>query len=697
MAWLGAGAFVMGVGIWCMHFVGMIAFRLPVPVRYDFGITFGSIFPAIIASGVAIFIISHASVSLARVSLASLAMAGGIGTMHYAGMAAMITSARMAYDPALFILSLVVAFALAIVALSMKFILRKSGTFWEIAISISMGTAVAGMHYTGMGAARFFLVGDAPMAAGASDSLRQILILIPGPLLLLAGMIIGVIVSRRMQRAAEAMRDLIESAPDAIVSVDQNGRICVFNRQAEVIFGRDRGEALGLPLEILVPERFRKTHVQHRAGYSNEPGRRPMGVGMELWGLRKNGKEFPVDISLSSSKTESETFVTSIIRDLTEKNRMAKALRDSEAKLLHSQKMEALGRLAGGIAHDFNNNLTSIIGLCDLLAKQFPPGSSGGDDIAEIKAAGERSAALTRQLLSFSRQAPTVLGICDANELLAVNRNILARMLGSHIRIKATLCPSLLPIRADPGQFSQVLMNLAVNARDAMPQGGDIGIESFMAGAFAEITFKDSGSGMEKPVLSRLFEPFFTTKEQGRGTGLGLSIIHGIVTGSGGTIEVESEPGHGTLFRLRFPLAEGKIEALGGSVAPEKQESKGGLILLVEDDPNVMKVTIRQLQNCGYRILAASNAEEAMALFRQRAPEIALVITDVNMPKTNGMVLAQQLRTVRAETRVLFISGYGLDILASSGRPENSEFLAKPFSSDVLTAKVSEMLAAGSA
>ena len=194
-------------------------------------------------------------------------------------------------------------------------------------------------------------------------------------------------------------------------------------------------------------------------------------------------------------------------------------------------------------------------------------------------------------------------------------------------------------------------MNLAVNARDAMPQGGDIGIESFMAGAFAEITFKDSGSGMEKPVLSRLFEPFFTTKEQGKGTGLGLSIIHGIVTGSGGTIEVESEPGHGTLFRLRFPLAEGKIEALGGSVAPEKQESKGGLILLVEDDPNVMKVTIRQLQNCGYRILAASNAEEAMALFRQRAPEIALVITDVNMPKTNGMVLAQQLRTVRAETR----------------------------------------------
>lgn len=365
----------------------------------------------------------------------------------------------------------------------------------------------------------------------------------------------------------------------------------------------------------------------------------------------------------------------------------------ADAHVMHIQKMDAIGTLAGGIAHDFNNNLSCILGLCDLVAKVLPPGSGVGDDIAEIQAVAQRSAALSQQLLSFSRKKEGQQKNFDANDLLEVNRQLIMRMLGAQFNITAALSPSPLPICVDSNQFSQVLMNLAVNARDAMPQGGDIEISSLKAGSIAEIGFKDNGVGIDKSLFPRLFDPFFTTKEPGKGTGLGLSIVHGIVTGSGGTIEVESSPGQGTLFRMRFPLLEGPVESFAAPRLPEEKKLAGEIILLVEDDPGVLRVTSRQLQSSGLRVLAAGSAEEAMVLFSQRSAEIGLVVTDINMPKTNGLALALQLRALRPKVKVLFISGYGLDVLDPKNRPEASEFLVKPVPSDILTAKVGEMLA----
>lgn len=550
MAWLTTGSFVMGVGIWCMHFVGMLAFRLPVPVRYDLGITAWSVLPAIIASGAAISLLSRTYTSLGRVSLAGLAMAGGIGTMHYVGMAAMITSAKMAYDPVLFVLSIVVAFALATGALSVKFLFKKSGRFWETVISILMGCAVAGMHYSGMAAARYFLVEGAPMVSDSMTPLTQTVLLIDGPLLLLAGLIAGVIIARKIQQAAGVMRDLIEAAPDAIVSVDQNGNIRVFNRQAELMFGHDRGEALGQPLEFLLPERFRKTHLQHRAGYSNSPSTRRMGAGLDLCGLRKDGTEFPVDISLSSSKTESGTFVTSIIRDISQYKRM-------QATLLQSEKMSAVGQLAAGVAHEINNPLGIILGFAQSLAKKVQNSDPLALPIKSIEREALRCKNLVQNLLTFSRQNNARMERLDLNAVvLSVFDIVEARARIHSVEIIKEL-GSLEPLSGDKSGLQQVIVNLCNNAIDAMPSGGKIAIRTRLKSkkdreeVILEVV--DMGTGIPKDIQDKIFNPFFTTKEAGKGTGLGLSLVYEIVQKHQGKIEVQSEVGRGTTFSVFLP------------------------------------------------------------------------------------------------------------------------------------------------
>lgn len=857
-AWLAGGAVAMGLGVWCMHFVGMLAFRLPVPVRYDLGWTLASMIPAVGASAVAIHLAGGAR-GAARLHLGGLLIGAGIGAMHYLGMAAVILDARMAYDPALFVLSLVVAYALAAGALHIEFRLKSSTLAEETRTLLAgcvLGGAVSGMHYTGMAATRFF--GAAPpgaQARAADAALAPLLAMGAGAI---AVAFIGIAYfDRRLSATALKVHRLIETAPDCFVVVDPKGRIRLFNAMAEKVFGWRREEVLGNGMEILLPERLRQVHGGHREQYGREPGVRLMGTGRELIARRKDGSEFPVEVSLSPERTPGGLFVTAIIRDVSERaaahalealveleHRVTKILSSGldpidaapdiigcicerlgvryggwwlvkpverelrwlaawhadgpglpefdqvsrgmifkegaglpgrvlasgspawiadvqadrdfprapaaaaaglraafafplqadgetlgvmdflsdrtlapDAKLLsalrslgnqialnlkrrrieqqavHSQRLEAVGRLAGGIAHDFNNHLTGIIGLAGILARQAPPGSQAAADAEEILAIGERSAHLVKQLLALNRKTPKNSAVYDANELVAQNAGLLARLVGSQISVETRLGDEPLPVRVDRNEFSQVLLNLLVNARDAMPKGGVVTISTKKAGLRAEIAVRDGGTGIPVEIQDHIFEPYYSTKDETRGTGLGLSIVHAILRDCGADIGVESAPGEGATFLIRFPLAEGPITPARPKEAGPAEGTAEGLVLLVEDNPAVARVTARMLERIGYTVLRADGAESAITLFEKRGAEIAVVVTDVNMPGAGGVGLSERLRDLRPRTKVLFISGFGQDALGLAQAADRPDFLAKPFTEGELALKIKELLA----
>ncbi|MDQ2979353.1 MAG: ATP-binding protein [Acidobacteriota bacterium] len=379
----------------------------------------------------------------------------------------------------------------------------------------------------------------------------------------------------------------------------------------------------------------------------------------------------------------------------------------SEAQFRQAQKMEAVGQLAGGVAHDFNNLLTTIIGYGELVLGQLPSGHKAREEMLEVLKAGERAAVLTRQLLAFSRKqllAPVVL---DLNKVVSHLQKMLERLIGAQIELSTVLEPRVACIRADSGQLEQIIVNLAVNARDAMPGGGRITIETknvdlteeyaqeksyVTPGPHVRLTVSDTGTGMDEQTKARIFEPFFTTKEQGKGTGLGLSMVYGIVKQSGGSIEVESEPGQGTSVEIYFPVTTEK------PVEPSRvrlSDSRRGTetILLVEDEDGVRSFVRRALQAEGYSVLEAPNAEIAMKVAEAHAGAIGLLLTDIIMPGLSGPELAVALAETRPEMKVLFISGYTGDaVLNTSGLDSNAAFLQKPFNPAALGLKVHELL-----
>ncbi len=385
----------------------------------------------------------------------------------------------------------------------------------------------------------------------------------------------------------------------------------------------------------------------------------------------------------------------------------AKVPRPADEQVLQSQKLEALGRLAGGVAHDFNNLLTVILGYADLMSRY------GADDHArevgrEIQKAGERAAALTRQLLAFSRRQVMQPCVLDLNGLVRNLDTMLRRLIGEDVQLTTAPHASPLRVKADPGQLEQVLTNLVVNARDAMPKGGRLivstaevpaSIDSTLltaATGFALLTVTDSGCGMEEHVLKRLFEPFFTTKEVGKGTGLGLAMVYGIVQQSGGRIEVESEPGRGSTFRIYLPLTREPAESAQPTAPrPSPAGAAGGTetVLLVEDEEAVRQLARRTLQARGYNVLEASDGVAALTVCQRHLPSIDLVVTDVVMPQLGGVDLVQRLRTVRPQLKVLYMSGYTDSTVIRHGLEEaEANYLQKPFTPDHLTQKVRQLL-----
>jgi PAS domain S-box-containing protein len=633
------------------------------------------------------------------------------------------------------------------------------------------------------------------------------------------------------------LKDLLSSAvgasPTGILAVDSSSAIVFVNPQIERIFGYRAEELIGRPLETLLPQRTRKTHAAHVKDFFVEPETRRLGVGRELYGLHKDGREIPVEIALTPIQRQQGTVILATIIDITERKRaqdqmreteqrfreLAENIRDvffvmdpktgralyvspayeevfghsrqhayatpyawmeaihpedrdaasaaeqkasqtgvfsaityrtvrpdktirwvrvratpvrdtaggvvrlvgiaeditdlkrTEEQLLHAQKMEAVGRLAGGVAHDFNNLLTAIFGYADLLGKKLAAESREMQDLVEISKAATQAASLTTQLLAFSRRQLLQPVVLNLNELLQDMEKMLRRLIGEDVALTLTLAPGIGNVRADAGQVQQVVMNLVVNARDAMPTGGRLLIETanvelteeyaehhqpVSPGPYVLLAVSDTGSGMDAETQAQIFEPFFTTKEKGRGTGLGLATVYGIVRQTGGTVWVYSEPDHGTTFKIYLPRADAPADglALARDAAPSLVGSE--TILLAEDDATLRPLMKQLLERNGYGVLEAANAEQALAIAREHVSPIHLLVTDVVMPGASGRELARRLGEMRPEARVLYVSGYTDEAIVHHGMVEPGlAFLQKPFTPDTLGLKVRQVLGGG--
>jgi PAS domain S-box-containing protein len=525
-------------------------------------------------------------------------------------------------------------------------------------------------------------------------------------------------------RSKGVFQALLEAAPDAIVGVGLDGLIQLVNTQTERLFGYERDELIGQPVEILVPIAARGDHASHRALYAEAPVSRPMGAGIQLAGRRKDGSTFAADISLSAIDTDEGMLISAAIRDVSERleaqaereRLKAQAERERlEAQLHQSQRLESLGQLAGGVAHDFNNLIGVIVNyasfvadeVAELVAADPARWESVLNDIAEIQHAAERAAKLTHQLLVFGRRDVVKPVPVNVNDVVGDVERLLKRTLGEHIELVVSLAPDLWKAMADHGQLEQVLVNLAVNARDAMPAGGKLMLETgnvmvdaayisrrpgLSPGRHVRLRVSDTGEGMERHVALRAFEPFFTTKPKGEGSGLGLATVYGIIKQAGGDVEIYSEPGLGTtisaLLRATEEPVTQAVEQPGRGLV-----HSGETVLVVEDEGAMREVTRRILARHGYRVLVAGSGSEALAAVEDHDGTIDMLITDVVMPQMLGKEVAERIRALRPEIRVMYMSGYAQPVLASSGTLEPGvTLLEKPFSEQLLLSTVRDVL-----
>lgn len=981
LGWITGGATVMGLGIWSMHFVGMLAFHLPSPISYDVPLMLLSVVVAIGASLLALAVINRAKLGLRTILPAAVLMGLAIAGMHYIGMASMRMDARLSYSPSLVALSVVIAIVASLAALWLTFRFRSDvstrGILLKILSAIVMGIAISGMHYTAMAAARF-APGHAMQRSALSINATEELggAIVASAIAMITMALIGAVIDRSMQARSAFTRQLSErtallekserqyrlivnTALDGVVTMSEAGLITDWNAQAERMFGWSSAEAVGQRMShMIIPQRYRDAHDRGLTHFLLTGEGPVLNTRIEITALRRDGAEFPVELSISPARLGSEWTFSAFLRDLTERDELAAALaageqryldlfedvptglyrsspggrlidvnpamvsmlgypdrasllatpatalyvdaadrarwsaeiadagfvrkfivrmrradgteiwaresthakrgpdgaivlcegalediteslqserrlqvnerrltqileavpvgifvadmsgqvilgnsaaksilgrgavsdlpiaehpevygvyiagtddlypaertplaralagevasaddievhRDDgvvslsvqaapifdsegaiiaavsvftdtterkalEAQLRQALKMEAIGQLAGGVAHDFNNLLTVILSTGAMLLERMGPSDPTREEVQEINSAAERAAGLTRQLLAFSRKQVLQPRTMDINVAIADIENMLRRLIREDIELVTVLDPGAATINADLGQVEQVLVNLVVNARDAMPRGGRLTIATANAvlseeiGTTAErrggpgyvmIAVSDTGIGMSGETQRRIFDPFFTTKEPGHGTGLGLATVYGIVKQSGGDVRVRSETGRGTTFEVYLPRS-GPVSRDGAtdlelSAVPGGEET----ILLVEDDASLRALVTRVLKKYGYDVLSAESGIEALAIASSPGARIDAVVTDVVMPGMSGREVVERLQQLRPGLGYLFMSGYTDDDILKGGvlRGE-TEFLQKPFTPDQLARKIRDVL-----
>jgi PAS domain S-box-containing protein len=510
-----------------------------------------------------------------------------------------------------------------------------------------------------------------------------------------------------LRASHERFRLLTENVRDyAIMMLDPAGYIVSWNSGAERMTGFRADEAIRQHVGKLFPE---EDVDADRPGGMLEQAVRNGRCQEEGWRIRRDGSRFWASVAVTALLDPSQQIVgfAKIVRDLTERRDAEEALRRSEDHLRQAQKMEAIGRLAGGIAHDFNNLLTAIQGHAQFLIEDLNDDSTTQSDAIEIKRAADRAAALTRQLLAFSRRQVLQPQVLDVNRVIRDIQSLLRRVIREDIALVTSLEDGLWDVYADAGQVEQVLMNLVVNARDAMPDGGSLTVQtvnvaldthyvmrgsSVPPGEYVQICVTDTGVGMDRETQTKIFEPFFTTKAEGEGTGLGLATVYGIVRQSLGHISVYSELGRGTTFKVFLPRV-GESERAVSEVAPNETARGKESILVAEDDPTVRAIVTRVLEERGYSVVEADSGEEALALASDYDGPIDLLVTDVVLAGMNGRKLAEGVRATHPAAQVLFMSGFTAQDVVRQGLVGASDpFLEKPFSADKLAHRVRQIL-----
>jgi PAS domain S-box-containing protein len=518
--------------------------------------------------------------------------------------------------------------------------------------------------------------------------------------------------ARALQESESRFRTIFEQAAIGMADSSLDARFIRVNQRFCEIMGYSREELLGLTFrEITHPDDLARDEglvAQLRSGELSN-------LAVEKRYLRKDGGVVWANLMLSLHRSPSgdPLHFVAVVEDITGQKRAEDERRYLERQLLQAQKMESVGRLAGGVAHDFNNHLTVIDGYCAMLLDEMGPGDPLREPVGEILLAGNRAAALTQQLLAFSRKQVAEPRVINLNDVVAEAGKMLSRLIGDDIEITAHLDAGLGSVVADPSQMSQVLVNLAINARDAMPDGGRIVMETsntdldegyaaqhagVKAGPYVFLSIADTGAGMIPEVVQHIFEPFFTTKDIGVGTGLGLSTVYGIVKQAGGWIWVYSEPGKGSTFKVYLPRAGGAPEPLPKPVSAAETPRGTETVLVVEDQPEVRKLTLAMLESQGYRLLEAANGSEALSVSERYPEPIHLLITDVVMPGMTGRELARLLVALRPSLKTLYTSGYTANAIAHEGVLDAGvAYLPKPFSRAQLAAKVRDVLGAAPA
>jgi two-component system cell cycle sensor histidine kinase/response regulator CckA len=508
-----------------------------------------------------------------------------------------------------------------------------------------------------------------------------------------------------VRAARDHLKALVDASPLPIVGVDSVGVVLSWNRAAEDTFGWPADEAIGHRLINIPPDKQSEFDALLARVLSGHPF-----TSYETQRLRKDGSRIDVSISTAALHDAGGRPIGSvaIYLDVTERKRAEGQLRLTQEQFRQAQKMEAVGRLAGGIAHDFNNLLTAILSYSELALTDLRAGDPIREDIQQIREAGLRAAELTRQLLAFSRRQLFQVRSLSLNDVVIHSERMLQPLMGDDVEIRLGLSPTLAHTRADAGQLEQVLLNLAVNARDAMPSGGTLTLTTatvevgddaaarwghLVPGAYVTLSVQDTGTGMSPEVQERIFEPFFTTKGPGQGTGLGLSTVYGIVKQSGGHIFVSSEPGGGSTFTIYLPASAPAPEPAPAEPPGQEAQGTSETVLLVEDEDLVRQLTREILLRNGYRVLEAADGAEALRVVTQYEGEIDLMVTDVVMPRMSGNELVGHARPLRPGMRVLYVSGYSEEAIARHGQlTEGIELLSKPFTPGVLTAKVRQIL-----